>query len=61
MKRRYVATLCFAALFIAGIAADAEAAAAQMAQDLLHLMYRSGLFLRAQWDAFRQAGRFRHS
>ncbi|MFZ0293204.1 MAG: hypothetical protein WAL52_06330 [Candidatus Sulfotelmatobacter sp.] len=51
MKRRYVATLCFGALFIAGIALTPKPAAAQMAQD--YYTYVSQWAVpRAQWDAF---------
>jgi hypothetical protein len=51
MKRSYLATLCFAVLFIAGIALTPKHAAAQMAQD--YYTYVSQWAVpRAQWDAF---------
>lgn len=51
MKRRYLATLCFAALFIAGIALTPKPAAAQTTQD--YYTYVSQWAVpRAQWDAF---------
>ena len=51
MKRRYLATLCFAALFVAGIALTPKPAAAQMTQD--YYTYVSQWAVpRAQWDAF---------
>ncbi len=51
MKRRYLTPLCFAALFIAGIALTPKPAAAQMTQD--YYTYVSQWAVpRAQWDAF---------
>jgi hypothetical protein len=51
MKRSYLATLCFAVLFIAGIALTPKPAAAQMAQG--YYTYVSQWAVpRAQWDAF---------
>ena len=51
MKRSYLATLCFAVLFIAGIALTPKPAAAQMEQD--YYTYVSQWAVpRAQWDAF---------
>ncbi|MFZ0580610.1 MAG: hypothetical protein WAN72_07835 [Candidatus Acidiferrales bacterium] len=51
MKRRYLATLCFAVLFIAGIALTPTPAAAQMTQD--YYTYVSQWAVpRAQWEAF---------
>jgi hypothetical protein len=51
MKRRYLAMLCFAVLFLTGIALTPTPAAAQMTQD--YYTYVSQWAVpRAQWDAF---------
>lgn len=51
MKRRYLATLCFAALVVTGIALTPKPAAAQMTED--YYTYVSQWAVpRAQWDAF---------
>jgi hypothetical protein len=51
MKRSYLATLCFAVLFIAGIALTPKPAAAQTEQDY-YTYVSQWVVPRAQWDAF---------